>query len=57
MADTLSRLLYFHRVDDVINKLGGSELCCLETLFDCYRSVGKGAGEEGQSLPGKFSVS
>ena len=57
VADTLSRLLYFSKVEEITSKLGGSGLCCLENLFDCYRSSGERAEEEIQCLPRKFNIS
>ena len=38
VADTLSRLPYFRTQEQVKSKLGGTDLCCMENLFDCFRA-------------------
>ena len=38
VADTLSRLSYFSTQERVRAKLGGTDLCCMESLFGCFRS-------------------
>ena len=46
VADTLSRLHYFESREEISSKIGGSDLCCKELLFDNYRSARGGVGKE-----------
>ena len=38
VADTLSKLPYFINQGQVRAKFGGTDLCCMESLFGCFRA-------------------
>ena len=39
VADTLSRIPYFKSKEEILCKIGGANLCCLDLLFVGYRSI------------------